>query len=148
MTEQASGHRTFFHHRGANALWNGAGLDFKKTRARIFHLGYLLLLDAMDAPHPTCGTKAAALLRQAQAAGLKTSVDVVSEDSDRFAAIVRPALRHTDDRRLRGRRLPFAPDRHGRSQVLAGSSEAGAPIRPAARNPTLGLRLRPERKIC
>jgi sugar/nucleoside kinase (ribokinase family) len=96
MTEQANGHRTFFHHRGANALWNGAGLDFKKTRARMFHLGYLLLLDALDAPDARHGTKAAALLRQAQAAGLKTSVDVVSEDSDRFAGIVLPALRHVD----------------------------------------------------
>jgi sugar/nucleoside kinase (ribokinase family) len=96
MTEQGGGHRTFFHHRGANALWSGAGLDFKKIPARIFHLGYLLLLDALDAPDPTDGTKAAALLRQAQAAGMKTSVDVVSEDSDRFARIVLPALRHVD----------------------------------------------------
>jgi sugar/nucleoside kinase (ribokinase family) len=96
MTEQGNGHRTFFHHRGANALWNGAGLDFKKIPARIFHLGYLLLLDALDAPDRRDGTKAAALLRQAQAAGMKTSVDVVSEDSDRFARIVLPALRHAD----------------------------------------------------
>jgi sugar/nucleoside kinase (ribokinase family) len=96
MTEQANGHRTFFHHRGANALWDGAALDFKKTRARIFHLGYLLLLDALDAPDAQDGTKAAALLRRARAAGLKTSVDVVSEDSDRFAGIVLPALRHVD----------------------------------------------------
>jgi sugar/nucleoside kinase (ribokinase family) len=96
MTELSNGHRTFFHHRGANALWNGAGLDFKKCRARIFHLGYLLLLDALDAPDATHGTKAAALLRQARKAGLKTSVDVVSEDSDRFARIVLPALHHAD----------------------------------------------------
>lgn len=96
MTELGNGHRTFFHHRGANALWNGDGLDFKKVRARIFHLGYLLLLDAMDAPDSKHGTKAAALLRQAQAAGLKTSVDVVSEDSDRFARIVLPALKYVD----------------------------------------------------
>jgi sugar/nucleoside kinase (ribokinase family) len=96
MTEQGSGQRTFFHHRGANALWDGAGLDFKKIRARIFHLGYLLLLDALDAPDPLDGTKAAALLRRAQEAGLKTSVDVVSENSDRFARLVLPALRHAD----------------------------------------------------
>ena len=96
MTEQNNGHRTFFHHRGANALWNGAGLDFKNTSARIFHLGYLLLLDALDESDPKHGTKAAALLRRAQAAGLKTSVDVVSEDSDRFAGVVLPALRHVD----------------------------------------------------
>ncbi|MBI3880427.1 MAG: carbohydrate kinase family protein, partial [Verrucomicrobia bacterium] len=71
-------------------------LDFKKTKARIFHLGYLLLLDALDAPDRVHGTKAAALLARAQAAGLKTSVDVVSEDSDRFAKVVAPALKFTD----------------------------------------------------
>ena len=96
MTEQSNGHRTFFHNRGANALWNGAELDFNKARARIFHLGYLLLLDAVDAPDTKYGTKAAALLRQAQLAGMKTSVDVVSEDSDRFARIVLPALKYVD----------------------------------------------------
>jgi sugar/nucleoside kinase (ribokinase family) len=96
MSEQGTGHRTFFHFRGANALWNGAELDFKKIPARIFHLGYLLLLDALDAADSRDGTKAAALLRQAQAAGMKTSIDVVSEDSDRFARIVLPALRHVD----------------------------------------------------
>ena len=69
-------------------------LDFKKHKARIFHLGYLLLLDALDAPDPKFGTKAARLLHAAQQAGMKTSVDVVSEDSDRFADIVSPALKY------------------------------------------------------
>ena len=96
MTEQSQGRRTFFHARGANALWQGEDLDFTKLRARIFHLGYLLLLDGMDAPDKRYGTRAARLLCSAQAAGLKTSLDVVSEDSDRFARIVCPALKHVD----------------------------------------------------
>jgi len=96
MTEQNQGRRTFFHARGANALWAGDDLDFTKTRPRIFHLGYLLLLDTLDEPDAKFGTRAARLLAAAQAAGIKTSVDVVSEDSDRFARIVNPALRHVD----------------------------------------------------
>jgi sugar/nucleoside kinase (ribokinase family) len=96
MTEQAHGRRTFFHARGANALWRGDDLDFTKTRSRLFHLGYLLLLDSLDESDARYGTKAARLLAMAQAAGLKTSVDVVSEDSDRFAKIVSPALKHVD----------------------------------------------------
>lgn len=96
MTEAGHGRRTFFHARGANALWHGQGLDFSKTRARIFHLAYLLLLDALDLPDEKFGTKAARLLSDAQKAGLKTSVDVVSEDSDRFVQVVTPALRHVD----------------------------------------------------
>jgi len=96
MTEIGNGRRTFFHYRGANALWDGEELNFAKTKARIFHLGYLLLLDALDAPDKTYGTRAARLLAEAQESGLKTSVDVVSEDSDRFSSIVGPALKHVD----------------------------------------------------
>ena len=96
MTEEGHGRRTFFHARGANALWCGDDLDFEKHDARIFHLGYLLLLDALDAPDARFGTKAARLLARAQAAGVKTSADVVSEDSDRFARIVSPSLKYVD----------------------------------------------------
>ena len=96
MTEQSGGRRTFFHARGANALWRGETLNFRKISARIFHLGYLLLLDALDGKDARFGTRAARLLAEAQTAGLKTSVDVVSEDSNRFAKIVIPALKHVD----------------------------------------------------
>ena len=96
MTESSNGRRTFFHYRGANALWNGSDLDFAKIKARIFHLGYLLLLDALDEADAKFGTKAARLLAAAQEAGMKTSLDVVSEDSDRFAKIITPALKYVD----------------------------------------------------
>jgi sugar/nucleoside kinase (ribokinase family) len=96
MTELGNGRRTFFHNRGANALWDGKNLNFSKTKARVFHLGYLLLLDTLDAPDNTFGTRAARLLSNAREAGLKTSVDVVSEDSNRFSKIVSPALKHVD----------------------------------------------------
>src|SRR5437016_13112142 len=74
MTEQGHGRRTFFHARGANAHWRGDDLDFARSRPRIFHLGYLLLLDALDAPDTRFGTRATRLLAQAQAAGVRTSV--------------------------------------------------------------------------
>ena len=96
MTERATGRRTFFHGRGANALWDGTGINFKQSRARIFHLAYLLLLDTLDQPDEEFGTKAARLLAAAQAAGLKTSVDVVSEDGSRFVKVVTPALKYVD----------------------------------------------------
>ena len=96
MTEQSNGKRTFFHARGANANWKGDDLDFTRIKAQIFHLGYLLLLDELDEPDTKFGTKAARLLAAAQEAGMKTSVDVVSEDSDRFGRIVTPALKYVD----------------------------------------------------
>ncbi|MEI7732266.1 MAG: carbohydrate kinase family protein [Verrucomicrobiota bacterium] len=96
MTEKTGGRRTFFHQRGANALWDGKDMDFTRCKARIFHLGYLLLLDKLDEPDAKFGTKAARILAAAQAADVKTSVDVVSENSDRFKTIVAPALKFTD----------------------------------------------------
>ena len=96
MTVQSTGRRTFFHLRGANAFLDAPHFDFTQSRARIFHLGYLLVLDRLDQPDPEHGTVAASLLARAQTAGFKTSLDLVSEDSDRFTQIVRPALRHCD----------------------------------------------------
>jgi sugar/nucleoside kinase (ribokinase family) len=96
MTEVKTGRRTFFHCQGANSLWDGKGLDFKKSKAKIFHIGYLLLLDGIDASDKKYGTRGAALCAKAQRAGLKTSIDCVSEDSDRFARIVSPILPYTD----------------------------------------------------
>ena len=96
FTVASTGKRTFFHCRGANALWDAKDLDFTKSKARIFHLGYLLLLDRLDRLDKRGNTRAAEILAAAQAAGLKTSIDVVSEASDRFKAIVTPALKHVD----------------------------------------------------
>ncbi|MDA7916014.1 carbohydrate kinase family protein [Verrucomicrobia bacterium] len=96
MTEEKSGRRTFFHCRGANALWDGSDIDFNKHRAKIFHLGYLLLLDALEESDSEHVNKGAALLAKAQSCGVKTSIDVVSEDSDRFKEVIAPALEHTD----------------------------------------------------
>ena len=96
ITEQKTGRRTFFHHRGANARWRGDDLEFSKISARIFHFGYFLLLDELDKPDSRFGTKAARLLAAAQAAGLKTSVDAASVDHDHFSEIVSPALKYAD----------------------------------------------------
>lgn len=96
MTVQSTGRRTFFHQRGANAFLDAGHFDFSASNARIFHLGYLLLLDRLDTADPDFGTVAARVLQMARAAGCYTSVDLVSEDSHRFSQIVRPALPYTD----------------------------------------------------
>ena len=96
MTVQSTGRRTFFHQRGANALLKGSDIQLESSSAQLFHLGYLLLLDSLDAPCPTFGTKSAALLHRASELGFVTSADVVSEESDRYRRIVFPALRHLD----------------------------------------------------
>ena len=97
MTELARRTPHFSTPGARNALWRGGRYRFPRHPCpRIFHLGYLLLLDAMDEPDARFGTRAARVLAAAQDAGVKTSIDVVSEDSDRFAQIVSPALKHVD----------------------------------------------------
>lgn len=96
MTVRATGRRTFFHSRGANALLGEEHFNLAASNAAIFHLGYLLLLDRLDEIGPDGTTGAARLLEQARATGFRTSLDVVSEDSDRFPAVVTPALPHVD----------------------------------------------------
>jgi len=95
VTVKKSGRRTFFHQRGANALLGSKHFDFQKSNAKIFHLGYLLLLDGLDMPHQE-GTVSSYVLKRAQEAGMMTSLDVVSEDSNRFESLVVPALAHCD----------------------------------------------------
>ena len=96
MIEQAGGARTSFYLRGANALWDGAGLNFARCKARIFHLGSLLRLDALDASHPAFGAKSAALLHAARQAGLKTSVAAARQPGGHAAPVILPALKFAD----------------------------------------------------
>jgi sugar/nucleoside kinase (ribokinase family) len=96
MTVLETGRRTFFHARGANSVLQASDIDLAASNAKIFHLGYLLLLTALDELDENGKSGAAVLLEKASRAGFKTSVDVVSESSDRFAKIVRPSLPFTD----------------------------------------------------
>lgn len=88
--------RTFFQYRGANAHLSDKHFDFTNFPASFIHIGYILLLDGMDAEDSTYGTVMARVLARAQAAGIKTSIDVVSEASDRFKKLVPPALKYSD----------------------------------------------------
>lgn len=88
--------RTFFHYRGANEQFSVGDIPFDKLNSRMLHIGYILLLDTLDQLASDYGTEMARVLAEAKSHGIKTSIDVVSEDSDRFSLLVPPALRHTD----------------------------------------------------
>ncbi len=96
MSDQISKERTFFTYLGANGKFNEDDIDWSGIDANLFHIGYILLLDALDQPDDEYGTRMARLLHHAQQHGLRTSIDVVSEASDRFVRVVRPALKYTD----------------------------------------------------
>jgi sugar/nucleoside kinase (ribokinase family) len=86
--------RTFFHQRGANRLLDTGHFDFEHSSAKILSIGYVMLLDSLDAPDAEYGTRMARLLADAWAWGLETCVDVVSLKSARFRETALPALRH------------------------------------------------------
>ncbi len=96
MTVRGTGHRTFFHHRGANARLAPEHFDFTRTQARIFYLGYLLLLDVLDAAGPDGAPRAREVCRAARAAGLFCAVDCVSAARGSFLTSVAPVLPEVD----------------------------------------------------
>jgi sugar/nucleoside kinase (ribokinase family) len=96
MTVESTGRRTFFHYRGANALLDEQHFNFQTSQAKIFHLGYILLLDALDVVAADGSTGGSRLLAKARDLGFKTSLDVVSVDPELFAKLVHPALPYLD----------------------------------------------------
>ena len=96
MADEITKQRTFYHCRGGNAGFCEEDIPWDKLDVDMLHIGYILLLDALDEDDSAYGTKMAKLLHTAQQHGIKTSIDVVSEASDRFAKKVCPALKYTD----------------------------------------------------
>lgn len=96
MSNNQTKERTFFQYAGANAAYDGTYVDWDRLDVDIFHIGYILLLPALDREDPEYGTAMARLLCQAQQRGLQTSIDVVSETGDRFRRLVTPALRYSN----------------------------------------------------
>ena len=84
------GQRTFFTYPGACADFGVDDVDFDKLDAKMLHLGYFLLLDKVD------GGDGEKILKAAQEKGIKTSIDLVSENSDRYH-IVKDCLKYTDN---------------------------------------------------
>lgn len=94
MSVESTGIRTFFHERGANKIFAPSDINVDMLNCRIFHIGYILLLDQFDKEDPEYGTAMAELLARVQAKGIKTSIDVVSDTSEKFRQKVVPALKY------------------------------------------------------
>ena len=73
MSNNQTKERTFFQHAGANAYYCEDHIDWDTLDVNIFHIGYILLLPALDAADDEYGTRMARLLHRAQKAGMKTS---------------------------------------------------------------------------
>lgn len=97
MNSMDDNSRTFFHARGANAVFNIDDLDFDTMTAKFFHIGYALLLDSFDMPDEKFGTVMAKALYSAKQKGMITSMDVVSVNSSKFSQIVSASLKYCDN---------------------------------------------------
>lgn len=84
------GQRTFFTHAGASANFCFEDLNFDHLDVEMLHLGYFLLLDKIDAGD---GER---LLKEAKSRGIRTSIDLVSENSDRYSLVI-PCLKYVDN---------------------------------------------------
>ncbi len=84
------GQRTFFCYAGAGAEFGLDDIQFDKLSVKMLHLGYFLLSKKIDEGD---GIK---ILQEAQKRGISTSIDLVSENSDRYSLVL-PCLPYTDN---------------------------------------------------
>ena len=96
MIERDGGRRTFFHHSGANALFDASTADLQISGARILHAGAPGIHPVMDSWRPDGGNGWSALLQRAQSAGLHTNLELVSLEPHRIAEVALPCLPYLD----------------------------------------------------
>ena len=84
------GQRTFFTYAGASAEFGVNDVPMSALNVKMLHLGYFLLLDKIDKGD---GIK---LLKAAKENGVDTSIDLVSENSDRYSLVL-PCLPYVDN---------------------------------------------------
>jgi sugar/nucleoside kinase (ribokinase family) len=88
--------RTFFFVPEASDKFGMDYINWDTVDAKIFQLEYLLLMKKVDSADEEYGTHGARILAEAKKRGMITSIDVVSEQSDRAKNIVKAALKYTD----------------------------------------------------
>ena len=86
----SGGQRTFFTYAGASSDYGLDDIDFNSLNVKMLHLGYFLLLDKIDNGD---GLK---ILKKAKENGIITSIDLVTENSDRYKLVL-PCLPYTDN---------------------------------------------------
>lgn len=127
MSDEQTKQRTFFTYPGANDLFSLKHMNWDQLDISLLHVGYILLLGALDQPDPDYGTKMAQLLCQARQQGIETSIDVVSGAGGRFQALVPPALKYTDYciiNELEAEQTTGIPLRAGDALIAANMPEA------------------------
>ncbi len=90
VMSEVGGQRTFFTYPGASADFGIRDFELDGAPYDMLHLGYFLLLDRIDRGDGEL------VLKAAKARGIKTSIDLVSENSDRYSLVI-PCLEYVDN---------------------------------------------------
>ena len=96
MNAEDTKQRTFFYIPASSDIFSDSYINWDNINTKIFHLEYLLLMKTVDSPDAEYGTHGARILKKAKDRGMITSIDMVSEQSDRAKTIIRSALKYTD----------------------------------------------------
>jgi len=96
MSVLSTGRRTFFHHEGANALFDEKSVNLSVGGNKYFYLGYLLLLESLDEVRENGRTGASELLSKASNSGFINIVDLVSAQLGDYKSVILPSLPEID----------------------------------------------------
>ena len=77
------GQRTFFTYAGASSRFGLEDVALDECTAELLHLGYFLLLDRVDSGDGEL------ILKEAKRRGIITSIDLVSENSNRYKNVIK-----------------------------------------------------------
>ena len=130
------GQRTFFTYAGASADFGLIDVDFDGLNVKMLHLGYFLLLDKID------NGDGLEMLKKAQEKGIKTSIDLVSENSDRYSLVL-PCLQYTDNLIINeveaGQLTGIEPKRENLREIAEKLKAYGVKERVVIHTPDLGV---------
>ena len=130
------GQRTFFTYAGASSDYGIDDIDFDSLNVKMLHLGYFLLLDKID------NGDGLEILKKAKEKGITTSIDLVTENSDRYKLVL-PCLPYTDNLIINeteaGRITDIEPTKENLPKICKKLSELGVKERIIIHMPELSI---------
>lgn len=90
------GESTFFHTDGANAEFSTHEIDVSALHSAILHISYVLPMGHFDKEDSIYATKMARLLNDVQNRGIKTSICIMSDNSQKYKEKLLPAFKYCD----------------------------------------------------
>lgn len=91
-----SGESAFFHTDGANAVFSPDEIDISYLQSSILHLGYVVPLGYFDSKDSLYGTAAARFLHNVKERGIKTSLGIMSDNTQNYKQKMLPLLKYCD----------------------------------------------------